>query len=353
MGEPDADFDPTDPESAAPGGASWEEVPGLVARGLCMGTADVVPGVSGGTMALILGIYVRLVAAIRSLDFTALRRLLRFDLAGIHRHVGWRFLGAVVCGQAIGVVLFTRVFPLPRYLQTHPEQIYGLFFGLVLGSIFMLGRDVARHEEGGPAAALLAALAGFGAGLLVVTAVPTDTPETPLFVFFCGCVSICAMILPGISGSFVLLILRKYAYVLGKLGEVIRPYEGGGRLEPFLEVVLPFACGCAIGLLAFARLLTWLLGRAERATLSFMTGLMAGSLYALWPFAERTWTVVRDKKRLIGSTPRLPDLGAGSAWASLGLLALGVVGVLALERLARRSPAQPAAEEGSPQEPQP
>lgn len=198
--------------------------------------------------------------------------------------------------------------------------------------------------------AALAALAGFGVGLLVVTAVPTDTPESPLFVFFCGCVSICAMILPGISGSFVLLILRKYAYVLGKLGEVIHPYDGGGRLEPFLEVVLPFACGCAIGLLAFARLLTWLLKRAERSTLAFMTGLMAGSLYALWPFAERTWTVVREKKRLIGSTPRLPDLGSGATWISLVLLGVGVIGVLLLERLAQPEPAR-ATEEGSGEEP--
>jgi putative membrane protein len=333
-----ADAPDSDPRQI-PGGARWDEVGGLVARGLCMGTADVVPGVSGGTMALILGIYTRLVAAIRSLDLQALRLLFSGEVSAARDHVGWRFLGAIVCGQAIGVALFTRVFPLPDYLQRYPELVYGLFFGLVLGSIVTLGRDVFRPQtanaaSGGLPAALGASAAGFAFGLLIVTAVPTTTPDTAGFVFLCGCISICAMILPGISGSFVLLILGKYTYVLGNLGEVIKPHGPEGRWIPFATVVVPFALGCLVGILAFSRLLTWLLARAERATLAFMTGLLAGSLYALWPFATRVYETVRGKQKLISSTPVLPSAST-TAGAACALVVVGIVAVLALERLAK------------------
>ncbi|MGE0708243.1 MAG: DUF368 domain-containing protein [Planctomycetota bacterium] len=342
--------DSEDP-AETPGGAAWPEVPGLVARGLCMGSADVVPGVSGGTMALILGIYVRLVAAIRTIDAAALRHVLRGRFAAARDHVAWRFLGAVACGQALGIVTFTAVIPLPRLIQEHPELVYGLFFGLVLGTILALGRDVIagppageappRGPNGGAACAVAGVL-GVAFGLFIVTAVPVSTPETPLFVFACGAISICAMILPGISGSFVLLLLRKYAFVLGALGEVLRGDGPHGRIRPLVEVVVPFAFGCLLGLLAFSRFLHWLLRRAERATLAFMTGLLIGSLYAIWPFAERTYEVVRDKPRMIGWRPHLPALD-GTAAASLVLALAGFVGVVAMERLARRRPETAAA----------
>ncbi|RMG09278.1 MAG: DUF368 domain-containing protein [Planctomycetota bacterium] len=329
--ESDADA-PHGDGGAPPAGAAWPEVPGLVARGLCMGSADVVPGVSGGTMALVLGIYVRLVEAIRSIDARCARLLLTGRLRALSAHLHWRFLGAVACGQALGVVLFTKVVPLPVLLRTHPEPIYGLFFGLVAGSLVVLARPLLR--DGVDAGLAGAGLAGLACGLAVVHTVPHETPEAPWFVFLCGCISICAMILPGISGSFVLLLLRKYALVLGAVGEVIHPAGEGGRLAPLLTVVLPFACGCVVGLLSFARFLGWLLRRAERATLAFMTGLLAGSLWILWPFQARSYLLVRGKERLVSSSPLLPSFDASAA-AVLALALGGAVGVLVLDRLAR------------------
>jgi putative membrane protein len=174
-------------------------------------------------------------------------------------------------------------------------------------------------------------------GLIVVNLVRDEpTPDAPWFVFLCGCVSICAMILPGISGSFVLLILRKYAYVLGAVGEVIHPTTEAGRLEPLLTIVAPFALGCLVGILSFARLLGWLLKRAERQTLSFMTGLMAGSLWVIWPFQERVYEVVRKKQRLVESTPILPDHWGGVTAGAVVLAVVGVAAVVVLDAVARR-----------------
>ena len=329
------------PEAPAevPGGATWAEAPGLVARGLCMGMADVVPGVSGGTMALILGIYARLIAAIRSLGLDALKLGLSGKLGQARDRIHWRFLGSVVCGQAIGVVICTRGIKLPNLIKTHPEPVFALFFGLVLGSTVWLLRDLRRAvtAKGESLGRLVFPLAaGLGLGLLVVTAVPTQTPSSAWFLFLCGSVSICAMVLPGISGSFVLLLLRQYEHVLGAVGEVIHPTGEAGRIEPLIQTVLPFAAGCLVGLLTFVRLLGALLRRAEHATMAFMGGLLTGSLYALWPFAERTYETVRGKSKLMGQTPQLPDFAAGATWLALGLMLVGAVSVVALERIAPR-----------------
>lgn len=320
---------------AEAGGASWSEAPGLVARGACMGMADVIPGVSGGTMALILGIYARLIEAIRSFDLGALKLLGGGQPRAALERVHWRFLGAVVCGQGLGVVVCTKGIKLPALIQSHPEPVFALFFGLVLGSTLWLLRDLVRSPGAGPRL-LLPLAAGLALGLVVVTAVPAQgTPDASWFVFLCGAVSICAMVLPGISGSFVLLLLHQYEHVLGAVGEVIHPEGAGGRLEPLVQVVIPFAAGCLLGLLTFVRLLGWLLRKAEQGTMAFMSGLLMGSLYALWPFAERTYELVRGKSKLVGQTPLPPDLSLGSTWMALGLVGVGIAGVMLLERLGR------------------
>jgi len=330
--------DPAPPAADAPvpGGARWGEAPGLVARGACMGTADVVPGVSGGTMALILGIYRRLVEAIKSLDRDALARLLRGRLRELADGVHWRFLGPVVCGQALGVAFFTKVVPLPKLLLEHPVALYGLFFGLIVASAVLLARDVASRGWTG------SALAAFAAGAALVLVASTQISlqaerDDPWLVFGCGVVAICAMVLPGISGSFVLLLLGQYSLVLGRIGALIEPEEGDvGRWVALRDTVGPFALGAVVGLFTFTRVLSWVLRRAERATLSFMTGLLVGSLWVLWPWQERKYEVVRAKKRFVQATGHhLPTADAESIVAA-GLLVAGCAAVLVLDRVARR-----------------
>ena len=165
---------------------------------------------------------------------------------------------------------------------------------------------------------------GAGVGFAVVNLTPTSTPETAWFVFASGALAICAMILPGISGSFILLLLRKYAYV----------FDAIGRLD--LSVLLPFACGAIAGLMLFSRLLVWLLHRCHRQALLVITGLLIGSLWMMWPFQARTYVEVRGKSRLIQSTPVWPDQWDSAAWSAVGLSLLGLTAVFALGALANR-----------------
>lgn len=325
------------------GGAEWSEGPGLVARGACMGMADVIPGVSGGTMALILGIYERLVNAIKSFDLGALKALFtgkpREALARAH----WKFLGLVVCGQALGVVLFTKVLPVPQLLLSHPEQVYGLFFGLVLGSVFLLGRDLLEQGPVDPRSIGGLAL-GLGVGLVVTQLSRGSTvEESPLYVFGAGAVAICAMILPGISGSFVLLIIRQYAHVLGGVTTVLSFHKDmGAALGAFEHIVLPFALGCVTGIVLFSRLLSWVLKVAKRETMAAMVGLLLGSLAVIWPWQERVYETVREKQRYVGSEGWLLPGTDGGSLLALVLIALGVGIVVALDRWARKLPSHPA-----------
>jgi len=304
--------------ASAPGDAkdiAWSSAPYTTFSGFCMGTADVVPGVSGGTMAVALGIYYQLLAAITSANKKALTSLLRFKLREVMGELHWRFLCALVLGVGLGVVVMVKVVKLPSMVvasSPHRPLVYAVFFGMVLGSAIMLGRHVEKWNAGRIAAAVGGALAGFG----IVNLVPVATPEHPAFVFLCGSIAICAMLLPGISGSFILLILGKYAYILGAVGTLD------------LTVLVPFAVGCLVGILLFSRLLKWLLSRWQHTVMAVLIGLLIGSLWRIWPYQHITEVIVRDKPRVIGAEPFLPT--AVEPKLIIGLL-LGVAFVVGIE----------------------
>lgn len=291
-----------------------------VARGFCMGAADVVPGVSGGTMALILGIYGRLIHAIRSFDLPLVRLVLGGRVGDAARHVDLAFLVLLGGGIFSALLFFTRVVPLPRLIVTNPEPIYGLFFGLIVASAWLLLRSPSGPTAGDLGWVAAGAAIGFG----VVNLVPFETPDEWWFVCLSGAVAITAMILPGLSGSFLLLLLRKYAYV----------FDAIGRLD--LAVLVPFAVGAAAGLLAFSRVLNWLIHRHFRPTVKAITGLLLGSLWVVWPFQDRTFEVVRGKERLVHSTPAWPGSLDAGVLLAFGMMLVGVVLVLGLAALAGR-----------------
>ncbi|MCP5197227.1 MAG: DUF368 domain-containing protein [Gammaproteobacteria bacterium] len=291
----------------------------IALKGFCMGSADVIPGVSGGTMAFILGIYPRLLAAINSFDLVWLRLLMRLDLKGalIHPHFG--FLLPLGAGILAALLFFTRVVPLPSYLMTHPELVYGLFFGLIVGSIVVLLEHVPQLSG----IRWLQLTVGTLLGLLVVNLVPTTTPDAAWFIFLSGALAITAMILPGISGSFILLILGKYAYIFDAIGHFR------------FTVIIPFALGVATGLAMFSRFLDWLLRVYREGTIMVIIGILIGSLWLIWPFQDRVYVEVRGKQQLLGSTPILPDgLDSTVLWSVLLMIA-GFVIVLAVERLSQ------------------
>ncbi|MCP3871192.1 MAG: DUF368 domain-containing protein [Gammaproteobacteria bacterium] len=293
----------------------------IAAKGFCMGSADVIPGVSGGTMAFILGIYPQLLAAINSFDLVWLRKVTRFDLKGALTHPHFGFLVPLGAGILAALLFFTRVVPLPQYIVSHPELVYGLFFGLIVASVLVLLRHIPRIDWN----MLLHLAAGIVLGLTVVNLVPTTTPDASWFIFLCGMLAITAMILPGISGSFILLILGKYAYIFDALGHFR------------FSVIVPFVLGAATGLIVFSRFLGWLLHVYRQGTLMVITGLLIGSLWIIWPFQQRTYVEVRGKQRLIESIPTLPETLNATLLESVLLMVTGFVVVVALDRFAQKN----------------
>ncbi|MEX1137616.1 MAG: DUF368 domain-containing protein [Balneolales bacterium] len=276
-----------------------KEAPSIIVKGFCMGSADVVPGVSGGTMALILGIYYRLINAIKSVDTQFFRLLLSFKIAEALRQVHFFFLGSLFAGIIAAVVFFTRVVPLPVLIHTNPEPVYGLFFGLIAGSVYLLIKSLPQFgwEEA------LFLLGGTVFGFWVVNLVPTDTPENALFVFATGAIAITAMVLPGISGSFMLLILRKYDYILSNIALL-----GTAETLEALTVLVPFGLGMIAGVAAFTRLLSWLLDRFYIRTICILVGFMIGSLYVIWPFQEREFVEIVETEVVNVTDERVQSL---------------------------------------------
>lgn len=259
---------------------SFKEAPFLLIKGFLMGSADIVPGVSGGTMALILGIYERLLNAIKSVNGVFLKSFFTFKWKTSFQELHLKFLVFLFLGIFTALGFFTKVVPLQVYMFTHPEIVYGLFFGLILGSIYILYKslnEISWQE-------ILWSIIGVGIGLWIVSLVPADTPEHPAFVFLSGMISICAMILPGISGSYLLLIMRKYDYLLSNIGKI-----GGVETMDGIIGLIPFLLGAVIGLAAFSRFLSWLLGKYHSQTISVLIGFLIGSLFVIWPFQNREY----------------------------------------------------------------
>lgn len=283
-----------------------------------MGTADVIPGVSGGTMAFILGIYPDLIRAIRSFDYLWLQSIIKLDVKSVIGRPHLVFLLPLLIGIFSALMFFTRVIPLPELLIEYPEQIYGLFFGLITGSIIVMFQDMATLDV----KAVLPLCVGIILGALVFNMVPTETPEAPWFVFLSGALAICAMILPGISGSFILLILNKYAYIFSAIGYFK------------IGILLPFALGAITGLAVFSRILYYLLRRFYRNTVLIIIGVLLASLWIIWPFQERIYETIRDKPQLLHSVPYFPlDYDAQVIFAFI-LIAVGIITVFMINRFA-------------------
>ncbi len=279
---------------------TWSESPFLLLKGFLMGSADIVPGVSGGTLALILGIYSRLMHAIKSVNKRSVSALFRLKFSEVFRELPWRFLVILLSGIVLAFLFFTKVVPLQVYMFTDPEIVYGIFFGLIVGSIFFLFRSIERFRG----IHLLYVLAGSLIGFWVVTLVPTQTPENAAYVFFSGSIAICAMVLPGISGSYILLILRKYDYILTQLGRL-----GTADTVQALIILAPFLLGAAVGLALFARLLSWLLDHYHAPTLAVLIGFLIGSLFVIWPFQHREFhETVKDRQVVETDHPKVKDL---------------------------------------------
>ena len=291
----------------------WKYYVGLGLRGVCMGAADVVPGVSGGTIAFVTGIYEELIYSIRSVDRRFVSLLLALRLREALNRVPWRFLGPVLVGILLAVVSLAR--GIQWMLHHRPELIWAFFFGLVVASVFVVRKRVVAWRGS-------TWIAAFAAGLLfyvVVGLVPMKTPDSPWFLLLCGVIAISAMILPGISGSFILVLLGKYEYLLTALNN-----------RDLFPIVL-FTAGAAIGILSVARVLAWIFRRHHDLTVATLTGFMAGSLRKIWPWKDDVSALAVDAPLVqLNVLPRTID---GELAAAVGLAVMGFAVVFVLNRL--------------------
>lgn len=285
-----------------------------------MGTADVIPGVSGGTMALILGIYSRLINAIKSFDLAWLKGLLKLDAKIVFGRPDFVFIIPLLSGIVAALFFFTRIISLPRLIEVYPEPVYGLFFGLIAGSIIILVQNMGNLTLSGFMYLALGAVFG----LVVFNLVPLNTPETGWFVFISGALAICAMLLPGISGSFILLILRKYSYI----------FNAVGYLD--FSILIPFILGVVTGLVLFSRFLSWLLNKYYVQTILAITGMLLASLWVIWPFQDRVYETMNNKQRLISATPFIPDSFVFNVQVALLMIAIGFASVIIINIIANR-----------------
>ncbi|MDQ3301693.1 MAG: DUF368 domain-containing protein [Myxococcota bacterium] len=309
----------------------------LFLKGMAMGAADVVPGVSGGTIAFISGIYEELLATIRSFGPETLRVLRTQGVRSAWLQINGTFLVTLLAGIATSIVLLVR--PITWALEHEPVLMWSFFFGLVAASVLICGKKVQRWSVPPIVGLLVGAVA---AGSIAFLGVAT-APDNLAFYFLAGAIAICAMILPGISGSFILLLMGAYGPVMN----AIKTFD--------LAIIGVFAGGCVVGLMMFSRLLTWMFKRHHDLTTSTLTGFLLGSLLIIWPWKQVVsvresshglvplmrdnvlpgdYATVSASEHLLGITEKQPQLAA-----AIALMVFGAALLVILERFAPRDDA--------------
>lgn len=290
----------------------------LILKGMGMGAADVVPGVSGGTIAFIVGIYEELIDSIKSINARSLKYLFTLKPKTFWKAINGNFLLAIVAG--IGISIFSLAKLITYLLTTHPVLIWAFFFGLVLSSTYFVSLRIKKWNIG----RIVAFAIGTALAYYITVATPAQTPDNLFFIFLCGAIAICAMILPGISGSFILVLLGKYFYIM----EAVKTLN--------ITVLLTFACGAAIGIVTFSNFLSFLLRKFHDLTIATLAGFMLGSLNKVWPWKETVETYLDSH----GVTRPLVEHNIAPnhlVWQSLLLMLTGFVLVYLIEKISAKS----------------
>jgi putative membrane protein len=291
----------------------------LYLKGVAMGAADVVPGVSGGTVAFISGIYERLLNAIKSVTPSTFKLMLKEGVGAAWAKIDGTFLVILLSG--IATSLFTLAKGLSWALEAYPQLIWSFFFGLVIASTWFVGKSVSKWNI----ITIASLIVGTAIAYIITILAPTEATTAYWMVFLSGAIAICAMILPGISGSFILLLMGMYAHVLGALND---------RNILFLAI---FASGCLIGILLFSHVLSWTFKHYYAPTLALLTGFMIGSLNKVWPWQNVTQTRIDSHGEEVPMLTQsvLPSVYEGDPMVvyCLLLLVLGFLMVYILEKI--------------------
>lgn len=286
-------------------------------KGFGMGAASVVPGVSAGTIALLTGIFPILMD---SLDSISRKRTWKALFSGRFGEfwicVNGSFLLALAAGFVVSILALAKL--VKWGLEYWPVQTWSFFFGLIVISTILMLKGIKNIRL----AEILFILLGAGMGVGIFCLTPHDAPDTLLYIFVCGAVSVCTMLLPGISGSFVLQIMGKYEYIMGALD-----------FQAFnWPVLIAFASGCVIGILAFAKFLKWLMGKWEKQTLLILTGFVIGSLFRIWPYSDMEALEAAQTLRTGTCSPFDFQIPGAVLWCAIGMAL-----VLAIQFIGSRS----------------
>jgi len=299
---------------------------GVAARGILMGAADAVPGVSGGTIAFITGIYEELIYSLKQCGVSAIKMLFQKGIKATWQHINGGFLLALFSGVIISILTISGV--VLYLLANHPILLWSFFFGLILAAVWSVIRHIEKWEVGVIATFLIGTVGAF----YITTISPTTIETSPLIVFLSGMIAICAMILPGISGSFILLLLGMYAPMLTAVKELQ------------LVTLCIFASGCVAGLLSFSHVLSWMFQHYKTMTLSLLGGFMLGSLNKVWPWKQTIESVIDRhgkeiplvQNNIFPQTFETLNNQPAFMWYAIMLMIFGMGMVIALEKIGQK-----------------
>ena len=298
---------------------------GTALKGAAMGAANVIPGVSGGTIALISGIYQELIDTLKSFGWGPLKQLTQGQFKKCFESLNGPFVCTLGIGLAASIITLAKL--LESLLANHEILTMAFFFGLILASAFIVAKQVPKWNP----ITGLALLIGIAIAAAVLLLEPLQQNANPGYLFLCGVIAICSMILPGISGSFILILMGNYGLVIGAIGN-IRDFKTA------LPVLIPFGLGCAVGLLGFARALSYVLDKFKAATLAGLTGFVIGSLAVIWPWKTEITKQFEDKVKVTGYEWNYP-VPEQALFHALLLMLAGAGLVLILDRIAGPKPA--------------
>lgn len=297
----------------------------LFIKGMGMGAANVIPGVSGGTIALITGIFERLIDSIKSFDLKAVQLLLKFKIQDFVKHTDLLFLVSVLSGAVVSVLSLAKL--LEFLFAEYPIYIWSFFFGLILASVFFVGRTIEKWS--------LSVITIFIVGTSIAIALATLSPATQNDSFFyliiCGVVAICSMILPGLSGSFVLILMGNYELVM---------IQAVSNLE--FRIIIPVAIGAGGGIILFSHILSWVYKKFKDQTIAILTGFILGSLAILWPWKNEIYrhdeagnVIMKNGEKIIQGYDRfIPNSVNTEVLLAIGFMVLGIISIWVIEKAA-------------------
>ena len=295
----------------------------LFLKGMGMGAANVIPGVSGGTIALITGIFERLIDSIKSFDLKAIQLLFKFRIKELIKHTDLFFLIAVLSGALVSVFSLAKL--LEFLFANYPVYVWSFFFGLILASVYFVGKTIERWT--------LSVIITFIIGTSIAIALSVLSPATQndsfLYLIICGVVAICSMILPGLSGSFVLILLGNYELVM---------IQAVSNVD--IRILFPVAIGAGGGLILFSHILSWVYKKYKNHTISILTGFILGSLAILWPWKNEIYRydeagnfVIKKGEKVIQGYDRfIPDTLTTEVWLAIIWMAVGIISIWIMEK---------------------